>query len=88
MAELKLPTRCSMLTSSLELKLEVSYFCETIQLVVCSSIPGNVFAGASLPYGLAKAVADTNSESNQGGFTTDGTPITGFSSMHDSGTGY
>jgi len=48
---------------------------------------GNVFAGASLPYGMAKAVADTDSQSNQGGFTTDGANITGFSSMHDSGTG-
>lgn len=37
--------------------------------------------------GMAKAVADTDSESNQGGFTTDGFNITGFSSMHDSGTG-
>ena len=36
---------------------------------------------------MAKAVADTNSGSNQGGFTTDGSDITGFSSMHDSGTG-
>lgn len=49
---------------------------------------GNVFAGASLPYGMAKAVADTNSGSNQGGFVTDGSKVTGFSSMHDSGTGY
>jgi len=49
---------------------------------------GNVFPGATLPYGLAKAVADTDSESNQGGFTFDGANITGFSSMHDSGTGY
>lgn len=48
---------------------------------------GNVFPGASLPYGLAKAVADTNSGSNQGGFTLDGTPIQGFSALHDSGTG-
>lgn len=48
---------------------------------------GNVFPGATLPYGMAKAVGDTNSQSNQGGFTTDGTNITGFSSMHDSGTG-
>ena len=36
---------------------------------------------------MAKAVADTNSGSNQGGFTTDGSNITGFSQMHDSGTG-
>lgn len=36
---------------------------------------------------MAKAVADTDSESNQGGFTDDGSNITGFSSLHDSGTG-
>ena len=40
---------------------------------------GNVFPGASLPYGMAKAVADTNSSSSQGGFTLDGSPVTGFS---------
>lgn len=48
---------------------------------------GNVFPGASIPYGMAKAVADTTSGSNQGGFTLDGNPISGFSVMHDSGTG-
>ncbi|KAG6246942.1 hypothetical protein E4U23_004239 [Claviceps purpurea] len=48
---------------------------------------GNVFPGATLPYGMAKAVADTSSGSNQGGFTLDGSPITGFSVLHDSGTG-
>lgn len=48
---------------------------------------GNVFAGASMPYGMAKAVADTNSGSNQGGFTLDNSNVTGFSLMHDSGTG-
>lgn len=37
---------------------------------------------------MAKAVADTDSESNQGGFTLDGSNVTGFSSLHDSGTGY
>lgn len=36
---------------------------------------------------MAKAVADTNSGSNQGGFAFDGSSITGFSNMHDSGTG-
>ena len=55
--------------------------------LVGSSNGGNVFPGASLPYGMAKAVADTNSGSNQGGFTLDGTNVTGFSVMHDSGTG-
>lgn len=55
--------------------------------LIGSSNGGNVFPGASLPYGMAKAVADTNSDSNQGGFTLDGSPVTGFSMMHDSGTG-
>ncbi|KAF2872577.1 alpha-1,2-mannosidase family protein-like protein [Massariosphaeria phaeospora] len=47
---------------------------------------GNVFAGATLPYGMAKAVADVDGQ-NTGGFSTDGSRITGFSAMHDSGTG-
>jgi putative alpha-1,2-mannosidase len=36
---------------------------------------------------MAKAVADVDSDSNQGGFTTEGGKVTGFSTMHDSGTG-
>ena len=36
---------------------------------------------------MAKAVADVNGEENQGGFAPDGSNITGFSTMHDSGTG-
>ena len=36
---------------------------------------------------MAKAGPDTNSGSNQGGFAYDGSNVTGFSSMHDSGTG-
>ncbi|AEO66584.1 glycoside hydrolase family 92 protein [Thermothielavioides terrestris NRRL 8126] len=55
--------------------------------LIGASNGGNVFPGASLPYGMAKAVADTNSPSRQGGFTLDGSPVTGFSMMHDSGTG-
>ncbi|KUL82470.1 hypothetical protein ZTR_10222 [Talaromyces verruculosus] len=47
---------------------------------------GNVFAGATLPYGMAKPVADVNGL-NTGGFATDGSGVTGFSAMHDSGTG-
>ncbi|TVY80923.1 putative secreted glycosidase [Lachnellula suecica] len=58
-----------------------------VNQLIGSSNGGNVFPGATIPYGMAKAVADTNSGSNQGGFTTDGSAITGFSSMHDSGTG-
>ncbi|KAG5949819.1 hypothetical protein E4U53_005733 [Claviceps sorghi] len=55
--------------------------------LIGSANGGNVFPGASLPYGMAKAVADTSSGSNQGGFTLDNSPITGFSVLHDSGTG-
>ncbi|OAL48694.1 hypothetical protein IQ07DRAFT_84231 [Pyrenochaeta sp. DS3sAY3a] len=47
---------------------------------------GNVFTGATLPYGMAKAVADVDGE-NTGGFSSDGSNITGFSALHDSGTG-
>jgi hypothetical protein len=39
------------------------------------------------PAGMAKAVADVDSGSNQGGFTTENGNVTGFSTMHDSGTG-
>ena len=35
---------------------------------------------------MAKAVADTIDD-NEGGFATDGVNVTGFSHMHDSGTG-
>ncbi|EUC33640.1 glycoside hydrolase family 92 protein [Bipolaris zeicola 26-R-13] len=47
---------------------------------------GNVFSGATLPYGMAKAVADVDG-ANTGGFSTDGSNVTGFSALHDSGTG-
>ena len=47
---------------------------------------GNVFAGATLPYGLAKASPDVDGQ-NTGGFGSDGSNVTGFSSVHDSGTG-
>lgn len=39
-----------------------------------------------MPFGMAKAVADVVGE-NQGGFSTEGLAISGFSHMHDSGTG-
>jgi putative alpha-1,2-mannosidase len=43
----------------------------------------------SADIGMAKAVADTNGDSNQGGFQMGetGGAVTGFSGMHDSGTG-
>lgn len=58
-----------------------------VDQLIGSANGGNVFPGATVPYGMAKAVADTDSESNQGGFTQDGYAITGFSTMHDTGTG-
>ncbi|KAG2412530.1 hypothetical protein HFD88_010087 [Aspergillus terreus] len=54
--------------------------------LIGSNNGGNVFAGASLPYGMAKAVADVDGQ-NTGGFSTDGSRVTGFSALHDSGTG-
>jgi putative alpha-1,2-mannosidase len=51
------------------------------------NFPGNVFPGATIPYGMAKPGADTDSPSNQGGFVADGSNVTGFSNLHDSGTG-
>ncbi|KAF2083680.1 glycoside hydrolase family 92 protein [Saccharata proteae CBS 121410] len=59
---------------------------------------GNVFAGATLPYGMVKAVADVDGQNTgtlsnfeltalAGGFSTDGSNVIGFSPMHDSGTG-
>ena len=60
---------------------------KSVDPLIGASNGGNVFPGATLPYGMAKAVADTNSGSNQGGFTLDGSPVSGFSVMHDSGTG-
>jgi predicted alpha-1,2-mannosidase len=54
--------------------------------LIGSTNGGNVFSGASLPYGLAKPVADVDGQ-NTGGFSTDGSNVTGFSHMHDSGTG-
>ncbi|GIK04247.1 hypothetical protein Aspvir_008326 [Aspergillus viridinutans] len=59
---------------------------EYVNPLIGSTNGGNVFAGASLPYGMAKAVADVDGQ-NTGGFATDGSHVIGFSSMHDSGSG-
>ncbi|KAI5280140.1 hypothetical protein KEM54_003845 [Ascosphaera aggregata] len=47
---------------------------------------GHVFPGATMPFGMVKAGPNTDGE-NQGGFTPDSTVVTGFSHMHDDGTG-
>ncbi|KAI1778727.1 glycoside hydrolase family 92 protein [Hypoxylon cercidicola] len=57
-----------------------------IDPLIGSTNGGNVFAGATKPYALAKPVADVDGQ-NTGGFATDGSSITGFSATHDSGTG-
>ena len=57
-----------------------------VNQLIGSNNGGNVFVGATLPYSMAKAVADVNGE-NTGGFATDGSNVTGFSHMHDTGTG-
>ncbi|KAI0173550.1 glycoside hydrolase family 92 protein [Hypoxylon sp. FL1284] len=49
---------------------------------------GHVFPGATLPYGMAKAVADVDNRGEAaGGFVSDESKIQGFSHLHDSGTG-
>ena len=55
--------------------------------LIGTSNGGHVFAGASLPFSMAKAVADTNGGELQGGYASDDSNITGFSHMHVSGTG-
>ncbi|KAF2093510.1 putative alpha-1,2-mannosidase [Rhizodiscina lignyota] len=72
----------------MRLSLAVLFFdvLDYIDPLIGSDNGGNVFCGATLPYGMAKAVADVDGQ-NTGGFSTDGSNITGFSSMHDSGTG-
>ena len=57
-----------------------------INPLIGSRSGGNVFAGPTRPYGLAKPVADVDGQ-NTGGFSTDGSNVIGFSPMHDSGTG-
>jgi putative alpha-1,2-mannosidase len=57
-----------------------------IDPLIGSTNGGNVFAGATLPYGLAKASPDVDGQ-NTGGFATDGSNVVGFSALHDSGTG-
>ncbi|CBF75442.1 hypothetical protein AN3764.2 [Aspergillus nidulans FGSC A4] len=54
--------------------------------LIGSTNGGNVFSGASLPYSIAKAVADVDGQ-NTAGFASDNSRVTGFSALHDSGTG-
>ncbi|EAW16986.1 uncharacterized protein NFIA_003410 [Aspergillus fischeri NRRL 181] len=53
---------------------------------ITNAFSGHSFAGATWPFGMAKAVADTLRE-KQAGFAYDTKYVPGFSHMHDSGTG-
>ena len=81
---------CALIVCAQDLK-EQSYSFDVFKYVdplIGTVNGGHVFAGASLPFGMAKSVADVNSEGDkQGGFASDDSDITGFSHMHDSGTG-
>ncbi|KAK8191733.1 putative alpha-1,2-mannosidase [Phyllosticta capitalensis] len=76
-----------LLFSNIAIALNVSFdVLDFIDPLIGSNNGGNVFCGATLPYSMAKAVADVDGQ-NTGGFSTDGSNVIGFSSMHDSGTG-
>lgn len=59
---------------------------DNVNLFIGTVNGGHAFPGASLPYSMAKAGPDCTGEA-YGGFASDGSPISGFSHMHDSGTG-
>ncbi|KAG5931154.1 hypothetical protein E4U60_006403 [Claviceps pazoutovae] len=83
-----LPTLLTFLSAPVQATLSLSRFnvLDFIDPLIGTSNGGHVFPGASLPYGMAKAVADGDKEI-QGGFASNDGDITGFSHMHDSGTG-
>lgn len=59
-----------------------------IDPLIGTSNGGHVFPGASMPYGMAKPVADSvDRRENAAGFVQDLSLIRGFSQLHDSGTG-
>src|SRR5436190_17455520 len=45
------------------------------------------FAGATVPFGMAKPAPDSSSSQNRAGFVYDASPLIGISQLHDSGTG-
>ncbi|CAJ2502726.1 Uu.00g101200.m01.CDS01 [Anthostomella pinea] len=76
--------RASHVAASRQLKSANGYY--FVDPLIGTRNGGHVFAGATLPFGMAKAVADATSD-NQGGYASNGSPVSGFSHMHDSGTG-
>lgn len=45
------------------------------------------FAGSTIPFGMAKAVPDSLSNDNAGGFVNNAETVIGIGQLHDSGTG-
>ncbi|EPQ50744.1 hypothetical protein GLOTRDRAFT_81814 [Gloeophyllum trabeum ATCC 11539] len=59
-----------------------------VNLFIGTTNGGHVFPGATLPHGMVKTGMDTDSPGNQAGYDADPQyNVTGFSQLHDSGTG-
>ncbi|TFK55634.1 glycoside hydrolase family 92 protein [Heliocybe sulcata] len=59
-----------------------------VNLFIGTANGGHVFPGANLPHGMVKVGMDTDSPGNQAGYDADPQyNVTGFSQLHDSGTG-
>ncbi|KAI1208256.1 glycoside hydrolase family 92 protein [Annulohypoxylon truncatum] len=64
------------------------YILRYVDPLIGTANGGHVFPGATLPYGMAKAVADADNRGEiAAGFVSDDSKIQGFSHLHDSGTG-
>ncbi|PIA91827.1 hypothetical protein CB0940_09764 [Cercospora beticola] len=78
--------RLFLLTTITAATTSVQHNYDLVDPLIGSYNGGNVFAGATLPFGMAKSVADVSGQ-NTAGFSYDGSNVTGFSALHDSGTG-
>ncbi|KAI0319723.1 hypothetical protein OF83DRAFT_745538 [Amylostereum chailletii] len=59
-----------------------------VNLFIGTTNGGHVFPGATLPHGMVKAGMDTDTPGAQAGYDSDPSfNVTGFSSLHNSGTG-
>ncbi|KAI5117324.1 hypothetical protein M0805_002339 [Coniferiporia weirii] len=61
---------------------------DLVNMFIGTSGSGHVFPGATLPHGMVKAGMDTDSPENHAGYDADPRySVTGFSQLHDDGTG-
>ncbi|KAK2732726.1 hypothetical protein FQN57_002480 [Myotisia sp. PD_48] len=81
-----IPTRLLLLANTPAASNTLEYPLNLVNPLIGTAGGGHVFPGASLPFGMVKAGADTNGD-NMGGFDSLADLILGFSHMHDSGTG-